>query len=902
MSESGEVGEGATPLSRPASTMPSPPKPPPSEHQRHWPLDLASGLPFDRYEHRRLTARDILVNRIISKVLFPTPDLSRALDDRRRQKSSPKLIETCCSYHMRESQNKTMAHHNFGPIRQHDRGLARDIEVLRKMLVTGSDAEWLAQSLTKPVHLKPPTRSESENGYRTQPSLVITTCQPPEDSAAPTVEEEVLDLVRRYYMETDDACTRLWLQSIQPVQRSTYNTLPKQPAKRNSYKHLAQLRRRWDERNKADDHKRWYDDDTAHLKALQIHAHVASDNQLYEGGAVLPHLRRALFPSKVAREMFLDSTTLFSRTAFFTEENDALAVMRDTYPWPEPAAPRRVMHLPSWYSWRQRYDFWMSHNPHSVPAFEFASSRTGRGLDRDGIWSTARWHGDDLSRGRTARRGRRRATSEPPHGLFTAARLPASFNSTREILLFPKMSLAAIDRRARRRSLSRTRIAEMFNWDAVFEAPPPYDPSEMVRVSKQSSDANSFPFDSSLQLSEIDTMYGRPALLYKDIVSKFKKGRISIAAVKIFAWAGAPTSEPRVTPWPRWWLDIEKLTGESLNNKHVSTDPQPVVDSLWDAAQPSSLSSLEETKSPSTPVKPVPCVNCTSIEHTTDRCIWPCGYCGAVNPNVQYSGVSEARFKGIWKQDVDCEDDGQPSEAGKHGNPHLAPNCPVAKQNRCKCVPFPQFHVAAKCPIVCSRDCGNHEHPPGHFKHKNAMGCKARCCMCGIKGHSGMKCKWRRCRCGGEHLGQDCGWHPECRVKGCDRFLCGVHCQVCGVNRAQLEEGVGLVGRQCPTCAGVDDTLASARMLINNSGQLSCEEAVQTKPQDHQSNSAGQKRRRRSNKRKHRSDAPKSPPEEKPWYAPLEPRTRPVASGKSGKRRTWDRADADLPVKIGGCR
>lgn len=895
MSAPEEGGEGTTPAWSAPSTM-SLPKPPPSEHQRHWPLDLPSGLPFDRYEHRRLTARDILVHRIISKILFPSTGLSSVLDHPRKRNSTPKFIQHCCDYHKRESQNKTTPHHNFGPIKQFDRFLARDVEVLRKMLVTRSDGEWVVQTFFKPAK---PARFERFLTFKlSQPSggLVIPTCQPPDGSAVPTLEEEVLDLVQRYYMETDDACTRLWLQAVQPVQRSTYNTLPKQPAKRDTHKDVIQVRRRWDERNAGDDYKRWYGEDTAHLKALQTQTRTAGDYRLYEGGALLPDLRKPLFSSKVEREKFLHTVTEFSKRRFFTEEADAQTVLDKTFPWPEPAAPRRVMHIPSWYSWRQKHYFFRA-NAHqrSVPAFDFASGRTGRGLDRDGLWSTARWCGDDLPRGRTTRRGRRRATSEPPHGLFAAARLPISFNSNREILVFPKMSLSAIDRRARRRSLSRTRIAEMFNWDAVLEAPPPQKPAKMELVWKPTrGQQNSLYGDlvhGQLDMPEIETKPQRTGQqqffsLYKDIIRNYKSGLISLEEVKETAWAVAPSSEARAGPWPEWWLAMGRLDDDFFDDEFDYTESQQVVNSVWN----------------SSPLSP-PCANCTSGEHTTDKCRSPCGYCGAPNPNMNYTRVEERRFTTPFPSRHDLEDEDQPSQAAKHDNPHLASNCPVARQNRCKCAPFPQFHVAAKCPALCSRDCGNHEHPPGHFRHKNAMSCKARCCMCGMKGHSGMKCKWRRCRCGGKHLGQDCGWHPECRAKGCDRFLCGVHCQVCGVARAQLEEGVGLVGRQCSSCVEMDDAWASAGVVVDSSSDLSSAEVVHNnKPQADEEANPGQKRRRRKNKRKHRSEGPRSPPEEKPWYAPLEPRTRPVASAKSGKRGTWDRAQMDLPVRIGGCR
>ncbi|KAK3985147.1 hypothetical protein QBC44DRAFT_335526 [Cladorrhinum sp. PSN332] len=110
-------------------------------------------------------------------------------------------------------------------------------------------------------------------------------------------------------------------------------------------------------------------------------------------------------------------------------------------------------------------------------------------------------------------------------------------------------------------------------------------------------------------------------------------------------------------------------------------------------------------------------------------------------------------------------------------------------------MPFPTFHTADRCSVPCRRDCGN-KHSTGSFQHRNAMTCRSRCCMCGIRGHSGKECRQKRCRCGEAHLGQDCGWNPTCRIQGCDRYLCGVHCQDCG----SLERP--FVGKRCWKCLG----------------------------------------------------------------------------------------------------
>lgn len=126
---------------------------------------------------------------------------------------------------------------------------------------------------------------------------------------------------------------------------------------------------------------------------------------------------------------------------------------------------------------------------------------------------------------------------------------------------------------------------------------------------------------------------------------------------------------------------------------------------------------------------------------------------------------------------------------------HAAEKCPVPAPSRCKCTPFPVYHTAKICPVPCSRPCGN-PLPRNHRQHRNAMTCRYRCCMCGIRGHSGKDCRLKTCRCGGQHLGQDCGWKPTCRVSGCGRYLCGVHCWECGSTEKPF------VGWRCGACLG----------------------------------------------------------------------------------------------------
>ncbi|KAI1441996.1 hypothetical protein F5Y02DRAFT_397657 [Annulohypoxylon stygium] len=154
------------------------------------------------------------------------------------------------------------------------------------------------------------------------------------------------------------------------------------------------------------------------------------------------------------------------------------------------------------------------------------------------------------------------------------------------------------------------------------------------------------------------------------------------------------------------------------------------------------------------------CENCAQYTHRTKDCKARCGFCGL--------------------------------------SFHKASGCKVKSSNRCKCQPFPQFHTAQECYVRCSRACGSPYHP-GHFKHKNAMTCSYRCCMCGIKGHSGRKCSFKKCPCGERHLTQDCRWKVECPAKGCHYYLCSLHCRECGKKKEKGTQD-SFVGRTCQDC------------------------------------------------------------------------------------------------------
>ncbi|KUI55015.1 hypothetical protein VP1G_02345 [Cytospora mali] len=426
--------------------------PPVDEHRahiRHYPLDM--DLPFERYEHRHLAVRDILVQRIISKFLFP---------------SSKELAQV---YEAHRSEENGV--HNFGLIKRHDRALAWDLELLRKMLVTCSTTEDFYEPCVRPVRI-------TEHGFRL-PSFTILDVAPRGDGQhRATLAEEILDLARRHYLEADDPSMRMWLHAIQPPVGSFYNTLPRLPQAEKTHTASIQERERHAERNRRRDEKKWYVGDTQHMQHIQRDTGTTRTLALYDGGALLPPLREPLLSSRASRMRYLEIKAKLG-VDFILQPAEHWEDVKDSiYPWPEADTPRRVLNFPSLRAWRQKQR-WFRDIRFSPPV-DFASGRAGRGMDRDGIWATARWKDEDGERGRTGRRGRRRASSEPPPDIFTSARLPWCFNHPREMLMFPKMTAATLDRRSRRRSLSRTRIAEMFDWNTVLavQDPPQKQPGE----------------------------------------------------------------------------------------------------------------------------------------------------------------------------------------------------------------------------------------------------------------------------------------------------------------------------------------------------------------------------------------------------------------------------------------
>lgn len=99
------------------------------------------------------------------------------------------------------------------------------------------------------------------------------------------------------------------------------------------------------------------------------------------------------------------------------------------------------------------------------------------------IWSTGLRGWWEMSRFRNTRH--KRCSSEPPLGSFTVAMLGGdavdkSFDPPRNRLnmeiMYPRMSLAQLDRRSRRRSLSRSCLLEMFDQSPGLQKRPDKHP------------------------------------------------------------------------------------------------------------------------------------------------------------------------------------------------------------------------------------------------------------------------------------------------------------------------------------------------------------------------------------------------------------------------------------------
>ncbi|KAK3390645.1 hypothetical protein B0H63DRAFT_466216 [Podospora didyma] len=626
---------------------------PSSTHTRHYPLDIPDA-PFRRYEHRRLNAHDIMVHRIMEDYMNPSPATASMYDEW--------LL--------------------YPPPQFRNLELDRDHKCLQNKLFTRHTN--IPKPKYRPLSTKVPSLHESCCG---KPPVWETVEGP--RRAPPTMGDAVLNMVMRHYLETDDTVMRAWVSRASPPRRPAG---PKPSflsaataAQRSSPLAREQMRMHFEisllVQETGNENAFHSLRALSHLRSLQSKVVVQDQLMLYDGGVFIPRIRQGLDLNAIGMYGALRGMD----QTHWTLKPDVKLPREDWYrhqpeppplslpAWPEREPRMRFILQPVW---KDRLSLAESlRDSKMCPPLDL-SLNTSRGRNSGGIWATGRpRHMEQETQGRYRRPGRRCA-SEPPLGSFTTADLPkpGPFQNRACLqIVFPRMTLARLDKRSRRRSLSRTRIEEMFDWGA-------------------------------------------------DVANL----------------GAGPEPEPR----------------------RLSRDKKQIV---------SLEQNIRARKLPH-------CENCMDTSHLTSECLAPCGHCGAPS----HTDVAVIKH--------------QPN---LHQNPHLAPQCSVARKNRCKCVPFPTFHTAKQCGIPCHRNCGNNARR-GSFQHPNAMTCESRCCMCGIKGHSGQDCRMRTCRCGGHHLGQDCSWNPACRVPGCRRFLCGLHCRECGSDKKPF------VSWKCGKCLRVN--------------------------------------------------------------------------------------------------
>lgn len=869
----------AVPIRPETNTPPSHDFPPVGMYARHPELDMSR--PFKLYEHRRLAARDIMVNRIMTDFMNPSRVTPHTYDDYIRYPAE------------------------FDSVKAQDRQLGTDMKVTRKTLFTCFYDDPVGNWKTGV------TRTEWRLHMGVFKSFDNTSVAGPVN-APPTLGDEVLDLVQRHYFEVDDPTFRLWLGRRKVPQPLTGPILPL-PKNRDNMRRAFAVRKFSEMVDEAHvyEHKKLTDEEVEHLRALRDQVAVQDRYFLYDGGAHLANVHQMLdgeaasdrpakpstanihwalrdlntglsdnhglsqvacafgarpFMRFIIQPQWSDrrSWSMWDRVDCDRQLSLDLNTGRGrprSRPWDKPSRTRRREKPVPWNplikvsidsripgtkliaasrKFRDRLifarDYWLfTHNEALLgdraddvfltwqgkrlldtssaatlgikPDYSAHSRDEPRYLSQFGIlegglhltaWTEELYTeylqerqdkgwpsldpllDDSITMTKQPIR-RERSNSEPPRGSFCSATTPDPDTPSevpgKLMILFPRKRLSELDRRSRRRSLDRSHITRMFDWD--FQPPTP-----------TSQPPDRFP-----------------------LVQKLQKGTTFVR----------PPTEPTWTP------------------------PHP------------------------------PCPNCTATTHEISLCPWPCGHCGAPTPNhkaihfsitptkplYQYNlpyGRNNTPWPAIPPQDavfiqsidlleqlksgtytpeeakaisqaVDLREilvdyftrEPVPAdilypyhsphldeprhnimnplvvgpEAGKHGSPHFADKCPVARPSRCKCVAFPTFHTSERCHIRCSRRCGG-DRPRGSWKHRNAMTCKSRCCMCGIHGHSGRECRLKRCRCGSAHLGQDCSWRVECREMNCDRFLCGVHCRGCGGTERPFVEWM------CRTCRGED--------------------------------------------------------------------------------------------------
>ncbi|TLS29792.1 hypothetical protein PpBr36_01460 [Pyricularia pennisetigena] len=709
---------------------------------RHYPLHLP-GLSFERYEHRRLGVREALVSRLVADIMGST-----------RATHAEKELE------MRST---------LGPIVMPD--TFPTMGEMRQALELERDL-WLLEDM---AHLKPsykPPRDARLSRQCGRWELNSSANASPLQKSW-TLCDKILDLVQRHYIEVDEAATRQWFRimrfpqgPIQPFRPKpptagaladptrTVSATPRAKPRRGTRAAVIQSCEARRNHSRLQDRAVHVSADGLryHRQALERFARTQDSMRLYDGGAIRPWNSQVL---DFSRSITAHQISMIGHELI-------------TPIWPHSRVLRRFKVRTAWKHRRKIKDplFMTAHPP-------FSPDRS-RG--------PFRYYAQNCKLENPAKR--KRSLSEPPPGMFAHARLPRPAHHGPVIemeIAYPRLSLAQIDRRSRRRSLDHGNIEDMLGG-----APIRGDRTLAYRLPDQQID---------LEAKDDGSCTGGLQDPCPSSVERRRSGHYKgPMVVQRGVWC--PTCDAFHA-----LSDLHNLTVEAgpVQTMHHSTDEIGLVTSsirVWDEERFGDFRSRSDTLPPTEASSSTICSNCTGKGHSETGCSLRCGHCGALGCDVNPLDQERPKFQIVRSQ--------PPALPSRY---HHADECEVPKRNRCKCVSFPTFHTAKDCTVTCSRPCGN-PWPPGHFKHRNAMTCKYRCCMCGIRGHAGKDCHLTKdsCLCGAHHLGQDCGWKPECRVPGCDRYHCRIHCRRCDALRTPkgTKPDPALRFRLCAECTAAE--------------------------------------------------------------------------------------------------
>jgi hypothetical protein len=396
----------------------------------HYPLDLPH-LPFPRYDHRRLTTRDVLVHRLMSEFMNPSTAHPGIFD------AYLEPVEKCPGW-SQVPKNWRSPFLHFAGSRKGSRRLLADLEVLEGLLCM--DSGFYFDAKVNPIMTKVPSRGAWDAAKIDPGNMRIPTSIVPFN-----VGEWLTDLVMRHYLEIDDIALRLWL-SRATIPRRPPGPLPSAAKRRDQWVGFAQriehARRR--------SHLHWL----VHrhqpiIKRLQ--QRMAPNNQrfLYDGGACGSSLRRWADwcdqDPHGARNKPLSTYWMFE-----ADEN----VIARVPTWPRAIQPASATDAES--------PFRVSVPPTGAKrslAVYVLHRKSRDKHDFRGLLPIRKAAGGQDSPGDVRDRGRQRArtASEPPPGAYAVFRGPRD-NWGPQLLYHPRMTLSQLDRRSRRRSLSRTRI------------------------------------------------------------------------------------------------------------------------------------------------------------------------------------------------------------------------------------------------------------------------------------------------------------------------------------------------------------------------------------------------------------------------------------------------------------